>query len=235
MIRAVLVDIDNTLLDFDVYVKESLQAGFAKFGLGVFDEERLAVFHRENHKVWRELEQGIITYEDILKTRFNRIFAVMGVEFDGVVFEKYFKDSLFDHAAPIEGARELLAYLKERYIVCAASNGPYEQQVNRLRVAGMLEYFDHLFISEAVGASKPSALFFDHCMGVINEAQAARGEAKIENSEVMMIGDSLTSDMAGAVGSGMRSCYFDKQKSGKTHELKVDYEVTELKEILSIL
>lgn len=235
MIRAVLVDIDNTLLDFDVYVKESLQVGFAKFGLGTFDEERLAVFHRENHKVWRELEQGKLTYEDILKTRFNRIFAVMGVEFDGEVFEKYFKDSLFDHAVPVEGAMELLACLKERYIVCAASNGPYEQQVNRLKVAGMLGMFDHIFVSEAIGASKPSAAFFDHCMRVINEQQAAKGERRIENGEVMMIGDSLTSDMAGAVGSGIRSCYFDKQKSGKPHELKVDHEVMELKEILGIL
>lgn len=231
MIRAVLLDIDNTLLDFDVYVEESLKKGFEKFGLGIFDDERLAVFHRENHKVWRELEQGLSTYEDILKNRFNRIFAVMGVEFDGCVFEKYFKDSMFDHAAPVAGAMELLKYLKERYIVCAASNGPYEQQVNRLKVAGMLEYFDYVFVSEAVGASKPAAAFFEHCMRVINDGR----EEPVGREETMMIGDSLTSDMAGAVGFGMHTCYFDKQKSRKPHELAVEHEVTELKEIFDIL
>ena len=231
MIRAVLLDIDNTLLDFDVYVEESLKKGFEKFGLGVFDEERLATFHRENHKVWRELEQGLLTYEDILKIRFNRIFAAMGVEFDGCVFEKYFKDSLFDHAVPIEGAMELLKHLQGRYIVCAASNGPYEQQVNRLKVAGMLGYFDHIFVSEAVGASKPAAAFFDHCMRIVNDGR----EDPVQNAEVMMIGDSLTSDMAGAVGSGIHTCYFDKKKSRKAHELILEHEVTELKEILRIL
>ena len=231
MIRAVLLDIDNTLLDFDVYVEESLKAGFEKFGLGIFDEERLTIFHRENHKVWRELEQGVLTYDEILKTRFNRIFAVMGVTFDGCVFEKHFKDSLFDHAAPVAGAMELLQSLKGRYIVCAASNGPYEQQVNRLKVAGMLEYFDYVFTSEAVGASKPSATFFDRCMQEIN----AEREEPVVNGEVMMIGDSLTSDMAGAVGSGMHTCYFDKQKSRKPHDIPVEHEVTELTEILRIL
>ena len=235
MIKAVLVDIDNTLLDFDAYVETTLRRGFEKFSLGVFDEERLATFHRVNHGVWRELEQGILTYEEILKTRFNRIFAAMGIEFDGCVFEKYFKESLFDHAIPVEGAADMLRYLRERYILCAASNGPYEQQINRLKVAGMLEYFDHVFVSEAIGASKPAEAYFDHCMAVINAAQAEKGEAAIHNSEVMMIGDSLTSDMAGAVRSGMHTCYFDKQGSHAAHELEVEHEICALREIRQFL
>lgn len=80
MIKAVLLDIDNTLLDFDIYVETTLKRGFEVFSLGEFTEERLGTFHRVNHGVWRELEQGILTYEEILKTRFNRVFAAMGVE-----------------------------------------------------------------------------------------------------------------------------------------------------------
>ncbi len=234
MIKAVLLDIDNTLLDFDAYVEQTLKKGFEKFSLGEFTEERLKTFHRVNHGVWRELEQGIITYEEILKTRFNRIFAAMGVTFDGCVFEKYFKDSLFDNAIPVDGAEELLDYLSGRYILCTASNGPYEQQLNRLKLAGMLEKFDHVFVSEAIGASKPSPVYFDHCMKVINEERAVRGESAIDRGEVMMIGDSLTSDMAGAIGYGMHTCFFDKQKSGAAAP-GVEHTVTDLREIFSIL
>ena len=234
MIKAVLVDIDNTLLDFDAYVEETLKRGFEKFSLGEFTAERLATFHRVNHGVWRELEQGIITYDEILKTRFNRIFAAMGITFDGCVFEKFFKDSLFDNAIPVRGAAELLDFLSERFILCAASNGPFEQQLNRLKVAGMLEKFDHVFVSEAIGASKPSKDFFDHCMREINKERTQRGEKNIDPGEVMMIGDSLTSDMAGAIGAGMHTCFFDKQRRGEAAP-GVEHTVKDLREIRTIL
>ena len=226
MIKAVFLDIDNTLLDFDAFVKAAMRDGFCRFGLGEYREDMFPTFLRINTEIWREIEQGRLRFEEMLKIRWNRIFAALGICFDGVVFEDYFRDYLFDCAIPVEGAMELLACLKDKYILCAASNGPYEQQLNRLSRGGMLDCFAHVFISEQIGASKPSPKFFDHCLSELNG---------ISPDEILMIGDSLSSDMAGAIGMGMKTCYFDKNRSANTGGLNLDYVVHSLEEIRSFL
>lgn len=231
MIKAILLDIDNTLLDFDAYVQQAMKDGFAKYNLGTFDDHVYAVFKRINTDLWHRIELGTLTYQELLKTRWNTVFEALGITFDGVEFERYFKGRLFDNAIPIDGAMELLHYLKDQYIVCAASNGPYGQQVNRLTIAGMLPYFHHLFISEQIGVSKPDRAFFTHCLEVINTNLTE----PVLPSEVLMIGDSLTSDMQGAIDSGMHTCYFDKHRNGLHSDLSIDYTVDTLTDILKIL
>lgn len=235
MIKAIFIDIDNTLLDFDAFVKEAMREGFEKFGLGAYEEGMFHTFLRINTEVWQEIEQGRMCYEEMLQTRWNRIFAALGIRFDGARFEDYFKDYLFSSAIPVDGAAELLARLKDRYILCAASNGPYAQQINRLRRGGMLNCFARIFISEQVGASKPSAKFFSHCLNELNALQQARGEQPLQPSEIIMIGDSLTSDIAGAAGMGMQTCYFDRNRTGNTRGLAADHVVHALKDILEFL
>lgn len=227
MIKAIFIDIDNTLLDFDAFVKSAMRDGFRKFGLGEYREDMFPVFLRINTEIWREIEQGRLSFEEMQQIRWNRIFDALGISFDGVRFEHYFREYLFDCAIPVAGAMELLNHLKGRYILCAASNGPYEQQLNRLRWGGMLDCFSHVFVSEQVGASKPSPKFFTHCLNVLN----AQGDTQICPDEILMIGDSLSSDMAGAVGMGMKTCYFDKNRSEKNGGLSIDHVVYTLDEI----
>ncbi len=231
MIKAVLLDVDNTLLDFDAYVQQAMKEGFETYGLGVFDEHVYAVFRRINTELWHRIERGTLTYEELLKTRWNTVFAALDIAFDGEEFERYFKGRLYDNAILIDGAETLLGYLRDRYVVCAASNGPYDQQVNRLTIAGLLPYFRHLFISEQIGVSKPDPAFFTHCLNVIN----AERDTPITHDEVMVIGDSLTSDMQGALDSGMHTCYFDKHKHGLHTDLPIEHAVDALTDILQIL
>ena len=58
------------------------------------------------------------------------IFEYLGISADGIAFEKYFQECLFESAIPENGAMELVKYLHSKYILCVASNGPYMQQVN---------------------------------------------------------------------------------------------------------
>ena len=227
MIKAVLIDIDNTLLDFDAYVKESMREGFKKFNLGTYEDYMYQVFERINTRMWQEIERGELTYNELLKSRWNRIFAELTISFDGTIFETYFKDCLFDSAIPVEGSLEMLEYLSKRYILCAASNGPYEQQVNRLKRGNMLSYFSKLFISEKIGVSKPSEKFFSHCLNELGN--------NILPSEIIMIGDSLTSDIAGAIQSGLKTCFFDRNMRGKTNDLSVDHVINRLTDIRMFL
>lgn len=233
MIKAVLIDIDNTLLDFDEYVKETMKEGFAEFGLTAYEEYMYEVFVKINYEMWRQIERNELTYDELLKTRWNRIFSELNISFDGCRFEEYFKSRLFESAIHIEGAVDILGYLKERYIVCAASNGPYDQQINRLKKAKMLPCFSKLFISEKIGASKPSESFFMHCLHELNSV--AKSEEKIQPHEIIMIGDSLTSDIAGAASAGLKTCFFDRNRSGETNGLHIDCVINKLEEIRSIL
>jgi len=226
MIKAIFIDIDNTLLDFDAFVKAAMRDGFQKFDLGEYSDERFPVFLRINTEVWREIEQGRLSFEEMQKIRWNRVFEALGISYDGVRFEQYFREYLFDCAIPVEGAMDLLDHLKGKYILCVASNGPYKQQLNRLERGGMLDCFAHVFVSEQVGASKPSPKFFNHCLNELNG---------IAPDEILMIGDSLSSDMAGAADMGMKTCYFDRNRSGKTGGLSIDYVVHTLEEIQALL
>lgn len=227
MIKAVLFDIDNTLLSFDGYVKQSMEEGFAHFGLKGYEPWMFDVFTRENNALWLALERGEITFEDIKAGRWNRIFSVLGIGFDGPTFETYFRAKLNESAIPVEGSLAMLRQLRGKVILCAASNGPYEQQMNRLKLAGMAEHFDYFFISEEMGASKPSAEFFSLCFDRINEGRPET----IFPEEMLIVGDSLTSDMAGGINAGMKTCFFDPQGKGVPDGMKLDHVVRSLSEV----
>ncbi len=204
MIKAVFLDIDNTLLSFSEYVKESMRDGFERFGLKPYTEDMYPVFERINTHFWEHIEQGELTYEELLKIRWNTIFAELGIDFDGETFEEYFKGYLFSSAVPVPHAMELLEYLHGRYVLCVVSNGPYEQQLNRLRVGGMDGFFEHFFISSQIGASKPDSAFFDHCFAALRKTDLP----DLRPEETIIIGDSMTSDITGGAEYGMHTCLY---------------------------
>ena len=231
MVKVILFDIDNTLLSFDRFVVETMKSGFKVFNLGAYEDGMYAAFTKINTELWHKIEKGEINLEDLKKIRWNLIFRHLGIEANGVAFETYFRECLNESAIPIEGAMDLLEYLHGKYILCAASNGPYLQQVNRLKIGGMLPYFNDLFISEEIGSSKPSESFFNTCIERLN----ARSCEAINPSEIMIIGDSLTSDMAGGIGSGMKTCFYNPDNKPIPCGVKLDHQVTSLTEIKNIL
>lgn len=231
MIKVVLLDIDDTLLDFQGYVKESLREGFREFNLGEYSESVYATFTRINTTLWHEIEEGKLTIADLRRVRWNRIFGELGIAYDGAAFEDYFRGRLFHSAIRVEGAPELLEYLRGRYILAVASNGPYAQQVNRLKNGGMLDYFTGIFVSEKIGVSKPAPAFFDACMAGLNEGR----NDPILPGEVLMVGDSVSSDMTGAMGYGMKTCYFNRFGKALPEGMAVDYQVATLNELSDIL
>lgn len=194
--------------------------------------EMFSVFTEENNKIWQRIERRELTMDDLFHVRWQANPCTSrtgsGWSRDG----KEFRRLLHLTAIPVEGAEELLEYLyKKDYCLCAASNGPYEQQINRLKSADMLKYFDYCFVSEKIGADKPGKQFFDGCMRLLPGVQP---------EECMMIGDSLTADIAGGKLYGMSTCWYvpsvekyneEKSKSGKPAEYII-HELRELKNIL---
>ena len=234
MIKAVFIDIDNTLLSFTGYVKQAMREGFAELSLAEYDESMYQTFKGINDGLWEKIERGELTLEGLKKIRWNMVFEALGIDYDGVEFEKYFRAKLFSSAIHEPNAMELLEYLAPRYTLCAASNGPYEQQVNRLKVGGMLEFFSHLFISSEIGAQKPSKEFFATAFARLRESGF-----DIRPEEAIIIGDSMTSDMAGGTAYGMKTCLYRPNpdvSGGKAASCEgVDFVITDLAEIKGIL
>ena len=233
MIRAVFMDIDNTLLDFDAAAREGMAYCFQDEGL-TYKPEMFAVFTEENNKIWKKIEQGILTMDDLPYVRWQTILKKLGLEADGVAMEMLFRKCLFYSAVPVEGASEILTYLRGKYIMCTASNGPYKQQISRLKKADMLKDFDHCFVSEKIGVDKPDVRFFERCLEQLPGIRAW---------ECMLVGDSLTADIAGGRASGMQTCWFcqdeEKWKNGEAERIRqehgADHIIRHLDELRNIL
>ena len=230
MIKAVFLDIDNTILSFTEYVKDAMKNGFREFGLGEYSEDTFMAFEEINSGLWHKLEKGELTLEGLKKVRWNMVFEKLGISYDGEEFERWFRKYLFTSAIPEPNALELLKYLSGKYCVCAASNGPFEQQVNRLRVAGFLEMFDHIFVSSDIGFQKPSKEFF-----VESFKRLSDGGIVIEPNEAIIVGDSVSSDMAGGIGFGMKTCFYTRGGIGKCEGAAVDHIIDDLSELFDIL
>ena len=227
--QMIFIDSDNTLLDFDAYIRQTMREGFAHFGLKPYEPYMEAVFHRENGKLWRQIEQGTLTFRELEEIRWNNVFRALNIDFDGQVFEKYFRAALYDSAIPVDGAMELLEALHGKYPLAVASNGPYDQQLHRLELAGMKRYFDWFFVSERLGVSKPARAFFDGAFAALNDGC----EAAIAPKDCVIIGDSLTSDMAGGRQYGMKTCYY--RRPGAAEGTDVTWQVTDLRQIPALL
>lgn len=225
----IFIDIDNTLLDFDAYIRQTMAEGFAHFGLRPYEPYMEEIFHRENGKLWHQIEAGTLTFRELEQIRWNNVFRALQIDFVGPVFEKYFRAALYDSAIPVDGAMELLRTLHGSYSLAVASNGPYEQQLHRLELAGMKPYFDWFFVSEKLGVSKPAAAFFDGAFAELNKGR----ETPVRPADCVIIGDSLTSDMAGGRGYGMRTCYF--RRPGASESRDVSWQVSDLRQIPGLL
>ncbi len=231
MIKAVFFDIDNTLLSFSGYVKEAMRDGFSFFGLKPYTEAMFPVFEEINNSLWRQLERGTLSFEELTDRRWDLIFRALGIDFDGKTFEEYFREKLFYSAVPEEGAPELLEYLSRKYTLCIASNGPWEQQMNRLRLAKMSDFFTHFFISSQIGAQKPARQFFDCCFHVLRKA----GFPELAPEETIIIGDSVSSDISGGRGYGMHTCLYRKDGKPECGDPGADHVVSRLAEIKKFL
>lgn len=225
-IKAVFFDVDNTLLDFDKCAVYAIEQAFKDCGLP-FDKSYPDIFFKINKGLWLDIEKKIITFEQLQKIRFNKVFsAIGGIEYDGTITETRFRYHLKDAHFTFDGANELVEYLAQKYDLYVASNAIYAQQIRRLNNAGLLKYFKQVFVSETIGYSKPSKEFFDGCFKAIGE---------LAPDQAVMIGDSLSADILGAFNYGMKSIWFNFEKKAMPTDFAPTHAVTELAQIKKLL
>lgn len=222
---AVILDVDDTLLDFKKAERAALEKTFRELGIAAGDE-MLSLYSSINISQWELLEEGKLTRDQVLSGRFDILFKRCGVNYSGAEASRSYEKHLAVGHYFMDGAPELLEALYGKYDLYIASNGAAAVQAGRLASAGIEHYFKGIFISEVMGADKPSREFFEMCF--------ARME-HFDRERTIMVGDSLTSDIRGGINAGIKTCWFNSRCRPPRDDIRPDWEIRELSQLPPLL
>lgn len=225
MIRYVLFDVDDTLLDFGKAEAAAIRKTFERIGIPVTDE-LIRRYSEINAQQWSRFEKGEITREKLLTERFDILFSELGINVPSEMAQASYEYLLGIGHYFVDGAEELLEALKDKYELYIVSNGNASVQDRRLKSAGIIPYFKDIFISERVGFNKPSAEFFEACFERI---------PGFEKDKAVIVGDRLSSDILGGINAGVKTCWFNPRGDAPDPDIPADYEIKHLGELPALL
>ncbi len=225
MIRTVLLDLDDTLLDFHRAEAVALKKTLEDAGI----EATKAVIERYsaiNQAQWELLEQRKITRAEVQVRRFAILFEELGILRSAKETSDAYREYLSQGHFFLPGAEEMLGALYGTYRLYLVSNGNASVQDRRLESAGIARYMEDIFISERIGFDKPSVEYFCRCFARIPE---------FVPEETIILGDSLTSDILGGIQAGIHTCWLNMKKRPGRSDIVPEYEIESLSEFADLL
>ena len=225
MIEYLFLDLDDTILDFGAAEHAAIKATFREMGLEPTDE-LLGRYIEINRSCWRRLELGELQRDEVLTKRFELLYGELGFNGSPEKTQELYGYKLSLEHPFLEGAPELLEKLYGSYKMYIASNGIALVQDRRIADTGIAKYFDDIFISQRIGYNKPSKEFFDICFSKIEG---------FDPKKAIIVGDSLTSDIAGGIAAGILTCYFNPHGQPNTTGIIPDYEFSSLDDLPALL
>ena len=221
----VLLDLDNTILDFNTAERAALSRALGELGLPVSDEIA-ALYNRINIRHWEMLEDGILTREQVLVQRYESLFRELGVQADAMRTQARYEGYLAEGHWFMPGAEAMLETLRGKYRLFICSNGSQSVQDGRIASAGIAPYFEKIFISEHMDGNKPELRFFEHCFREI---------PGFVHDRAIILGDSLTSDIRGGKNAGILTCWFNPAGKENGGQIIPDFEIGKLTEFSGLL
>lgn len=215
MLEFLFLDLDDTILDFHKAEYIAIGKTLDSFGLTPTDEVR-ARYSVINKAHWERLERKELTREEVLVGRFATLFAEYNIQADAVQCARRYEDFLSVGHYFLPMAEETLAVLSKKYRLFLASNGTAKVQAGRLKSANISHYFEKIFVSQEIGANKPSIEYFSRCFATIPD---------FDPKKAMMVGDSLTSDILGGKNAGITTCWVNPAHKNAPAEIVPDYEI----------
>ena len=225
MIECLLIDLDDTILDFHKAERIGLENTLRRFGVAP-TEEIITLYLQINRAHWAQLEAGKMTRKQVNEGRFTELFRRLGREVNGESCATYYLSQLTLTHDYLPGAQAAIQALAKKYRIYIASNGNSSVQIPRIANSGLNEYIEKAFISEALGQNKPSKAYFDLCFAQIPGFDA---------SKTIMVGDSLTSDIQGGINAGVRTCWVNTFGKSNTTAIRPDYEIPALSHLEALL
>lgn len=217
-----LIDADDTLLDFHKAEAAAIKAVCDRFGIDYCEEVR-RTYSQINDSLWKQFEKGLVTRDIIKLRRFKQFAEYTGSSAPAQQMSDCYIEALSRQGALLEGAEELCRRLSEKYDLYIITNGLAPVQNGRLKRCGLLPFFKDIFISEEVGGQKPDKTFFDAVLARLDEKDKGR---------ICIIGDSMSSDILGGINSGIDTCFYDP--AGKKQIYKPTWRAESYEEILKL-
>ncbi len=196
----VLFDLDYTLFDSDTSQREAIAATIAS--LDIDQGSAIESFLEINGGLWRDVEAGRLTPNDVRVLRFARFLDRMGIEADAAALGDHYVEALGSHGQLYPGARGVLEALAGTADTALITNGIGDVQRARIERLGLEQYFDAIIISGEVGAAKPGREIFDIAFDLLDQPA---------KESTMIVGDSLTSDIAGGNAYGIATCWYNRE------------------------
>ncbi len=218
-----LFDADDTLFDYPLAEGKALRSTFEHFGQ-VYRSEYLRIYQIFNRQVWAEFERGETSAAELRLKRFGLLFSEIDLPLDPPDFSQRYLENLAQASDLFPEAADVMKALSGRYHIALVTNGLKEVQRSRLERSAIRPYVEKIFISEEMGAAKPTASFFEAVFKEIGNPP---------KTEVLIIGDSLTSDIKGGIDYGIDTCWFNP--GGKSTTLPVTFTIKTLGKLLEIL
>ena len=221
---SLFLDLDNTLLDFNLAEKTAIKKVLQAHSLPC-DDDDITLYHEINKSFWERFERGEIAKDDIFEGRFEVFLNHYNLKGDVTAISKEYCERLSEGYFTVEGAIDILEYLKSKgYKLYATTNGLSLTQYKRIENSGLKPYFDMVFVSETVGHQKPEKSYFDYVIKNIAEKN---------RTKMLIVGDSMSSDILGGINSGIDTCWYNP--TGISPKYSPDYEISNLFELKSIL
>ncbi len=217
-----LMDADDTLFDFGQAERNAFFKTFEALSGQTCTEELYICYNRLNSALWKALERREITKKELQNTRFAIFLKERGLTGDGAAWNEAYLDRLAEGSFLLDGALEVCQELSKTSKIYLATNGITRVQKKRLADSEIAPYISGIFVSEEAGAEKPDIRYFDYVLEKLGNP---------DKCDVLMVGDSLTSDMAGGCAAGIDTCWFCPHEKAQSTDLPITMRISSLSEL----
>ena len=222
----ILFDADETLYDFKKSEREAFKNTMLKFNINYDENYHLEIYKEINSALWKEFEQGLVTQEMLKIERFKRLSKALKIRSDENEFANSYIENLADASFLYDNSLELIETLNKSCRLAIVTNGLTSVQNKRIRQSSIAKFFDAIVISEEILIAKPNPKIFEHTLKLINFS---------DKSKVLMIGDSLSSDIQGGINFGVDTCWYNPNKIINETSIKPTYEISNFDELKLLL
>lgn len=222
----IIFDADETLFDFRKSERYAFKNSMLEFNIEYDENYHLKIYHDVNTAIWKEFENGLITQEKLKIERFRRLSHKLNTSFDEIKFAKSYMKHLSNASFLFDDSVKLVESLHKNYRLAIVTNGLKDVQHKRIRKSVIARFFEDIVVSEEAKVSKPDPKIFELTLNNINHT---------DKSKVLIVGDSLSSDIQGGINFGVDTCWFNPNKTVNSTNIKPTYEISNLMEIMDLL
>ena len=225
LIKSIFFDLDHTLWDFEKNSELSFKKIFKKYTITINFEKFIEAYIPINFKYWKLYRNGEISKEFLRYNRLKEVFNLFDYEIDDKIIDKISHDYiefLPENNKLMDGAIEILEYLKPKYRLFIITNGFREVQDKKLKNSKIKHYFEAIYDSESVGVKKPDPKIFEHALK----------DSESNPKESLMVGDNYEADVLGAKKLRINTLHFVAHGEEIHNKNETIFKLIELKSIL---